>query len=218
MDNLEIYNKGKIVPDEAKKPIIGGRLKGMTDINPMWRIKILTELFGPCGIGWYYTPINKWMEKSGDEVAAFVDIELYIKNGTEWSRPICGTGGSKFVSKEKGGLFMSDECYKMATTDAIGVACKQLGIGADVYWAADVTKYTTPAEQPDKVKTSSSGKGDKTTAKPASAEQKEELETYCKKKNLDLERLLVFNNVTRDSLTEQQADNLLIGLKNRYGE
>lgn len=84
--------------------------------------------------------------------------------------------------------------------------------------AADVTKYTTPAEQPDKAKTSSSGKGDKTTAKPASAEQKEELETYCKKKNLDLERLLVFNNVTRDSLTEQQADNLLIGLKNRYGE
>lgn len=48
--------------------------------------------------------------------------------------PICGTGGSMFVAKEKNGPFVSDECYKMATTDAISVSCKQLGIGADVYW------------------------------------------------------------------------------------
>ena len=29
----------------------------------------------------------------------------------------------------------------MATTDAISVACKQLGIGADIYFANDRTKY-----------------------------------------------------------------------------
>ena len=51
MDNLEIYNVAREVPKEAMKPISGGRLKGMTDINPMWRIKVLTELFGICGIG-----------------------------------------------------------------------------------------------------------------------------------------------------------------------
>ncbi len=53
MDGLEIYNKVREVPEKAKKSITAGRLKGMTDINPMWRIKKLTEEFGPCGIGWH---------------------------------------------------------------------------------------------------------------------------------------------------------------------
>ena len=66
------------------------------------------------------------------------------------SKPISGVGGAMFVEQQKGGAYVSDECYKMATTDAISVACKQLGIGADVYWEADKTKYTDPAQQPDK--------------------------------------------------------------------
>lgn len=141
MDNLELYEKVRAVPDSAKKKISGGRMNGKTDINPMWRIKTLTEQFGPCGIGWYYIPIRKWLEQSGEEVAAFVDIEMYVKVDGEWSKPISGTGGSAFVAKEKSGLYVSDECFKMATTDAISVACKQLGIGADVYWGSDGTKY-----------------------------------------------------------------------------
>ena len=141
MENLDLYQKVRSVPDSAKKTIKGGRTSGMTDINPMWRIKVLTEQFGPCGIGWYYIPTRKWLETSGNEIAAFVDIELYIKVGGEWSKPIPGNGGSMFASKEKSGIYVSDECYKMATTDAISVACKQLGIGADVYWDSDRTKY-----------------------------------------------------------------------------
>jgi hypothetical protein len=31
----------RVVPNEAKKEIKGGRLSGFTDINPMWRIKTL---------------------------------------------------------------------------------------------------------------------------------------------------------------------------------
>ena len=46
-----------------------------------------------------------------------------------------------FAAKEKNGIYVSDECFKMATTDAISVACKQLGFGADVYWQGDKTKY-----------------------------------------------------------------------------
>ena len=146
MDKLEIYNKCREVPQEAQKPIQGGRLKGKTDINPMWRLKKLTELFGPCGIGWYYKTTRKWTEAVGDEVAAFVDIELFVKQEDVWSMPICGTGGSMLATKEKGGVYVSDECYKMATTDAISVACKQLGIGANIYWAADRTKYDRQQE------------------------------------------------------------------------
>ena len=49
MENLELYNKVREVPQDAKKTISAGRIKGFTDINPMWRIKCLTEQFGPCG-------------------------------------------------------------------------------------------------------------------------------------------------------------------------
>ena len=62
MNNMELYELGRQVPDEAKKPITAGRLKGFTDINPMWRIKRLTEMFGPCGIGWWYEITDKRME------------------------------------------------------------------------------------------------------------------------------------------------------------
>lgn len=144
MENMTIYDACRSVPETAKKAITAGRLKGKTDINPMWRIKRLTEQLGPCGIGWYYKPVRKWMETHGDEIAAFVDIELYVKIGGEWSMPIAGTGGSMFAARQKDGVYVSDECYKMATTDAISVACKQLGVGADVYWDADRTKYDDP--------------------------------------------------------------------------
>lgn len=149
MDNLAIYNKVRQVPDEAKKPITGGRLNGMTDINPMWRIKAMTELFGPCGTGWKYVITRREMVPDGSgQMAVFVDVELSYRLGDEWSAPIPGTGGSLFIAKEKGGLYTSDECYKMALTDALSVACKALGVGADVYWEKGATKYSQPAENP----------------------------------------------------------------------
>ena len=142
MVNLEIYEKGRVVPDNAQRKITAGRLSGKTDINPMWRIKKLTELFGVCGIGWKINIKNKWLEQgANDEVSAFVEIELRVKVDNEWSDAIIGIGGSAYIAKEKNGLYTSDECYKMAYTDAISVACKMLGIGADVYWQADSTKY-----------------------------------------------------------------------------
>lgn len=145
MDNLAIYNAVRSVPDSAKRRIEAGRLKGKTDINPMWRIKALTETFGPCGFGWKYVITDKRLEQGANgEVAAFLDIDLFVKADGVWSDAIPGTGGSAFVAKEKNGLYTSDECFKMALTDAISVACKALGFGADVYWDADKSKYDKP--------------------------------------------------------------------------
>lgn len=145
MDNLTIYNEVRSVPDSAKRRIEAGRLKGKTDINPMWRIKALTEKFGPCGFGWKYVITDKRLEQGANgEVAAFLDIDLFVKADGVWSDAIPGTGGSAFVAKEKNGLYTSDECFKMALTDAISVACKALGFGADVYWDADRSKYDKP--------------------------------------------------------------------------
>lgn len=134
MENLFLYEKSREVPQNARKKITGGRLNGKEAIDPMWRIKKLTELFGPCGIGWYYNSVREWLEYYDTSVAAFVKIELYIKVEEEWSKPIQGIGGSMFVEIQNKGPYISAECFKMATTDAISVVCKQLGIGADVYW------------------------------------------------------------------------------------
>ncbi|HHX72169.1 MAG TPA: hypothetical protein GX701_04480 [Clostridiales bacterium] len=155
MDNMKIYNAVRDVPLVAQKTIKGGRLNNFTDINPMWRIHTLTEQFGPCGIGWKYEVVRQWNEPgANNEIASFVEINLYYKHGDAWSEPIPGVGGSMFVAKEKNGLYTSDECYKMALTDALSVACKALGVGADVYWA-DGTKYSQRA--PEKPKCSKCG-------------------------------------------------------------
>jgi hypothetical protein len=148
---LTIWNEVRSVPKEAQKPISGGRLRGMTDINPVWRLKTLTGIWGPCGVGWKYEIKRTWTDKGfGDEVAAFVEINLFVKHGDGWSDPIPGLGGSKFIAKEKDGPYTSDECYKMALTDAISVACKALGVGADIYFAADRSKYDKPDAPPAK--------------------------------------------------------------------
>lgn len=138
MENMEIYKQVQSVPANAQKPIQAGRLRGKTDINPMWRIKTLTEVFGAVGFGWYYDIVKQWTENGANgEISAFCNINLYVKNGDEWSKPIQGTGGASYIAAEKNGLYTSDECFKMALTDAISVACKALGVGADIYWNAD---------------------------------------------------------------------------------
>lgn len=158
MENLKIYNMLKEVPKEAQKKITGGRLVGMTDIKPMWRIEKLTETFGPVGLGWYTETTKKEIiDGANGEKIATVDILLYVNYKAPfeleedlWSKPIEGSGGSSFIAKEKNGLYVSDECFKMAYTDALSVACKGLGMGADVYWGDskyDTSKKITTEEE-----------------------------------------------------------------------
>ena len=151
-NNLSIYESVRSVPKEAKKEIEAGRLKGKHDINPMWRIKKLTEVFGPAGFGWYTEILRTWTEASErGEMAVFVDINLFVKKDGEWSRPIFGNGGNKLIANEKkyeNGQtvyipYLDDDAYKKAYTDAISVAAKALGVGADVYFEKDKGKYAS---------------------------------------------------------------------------
>ena len=153
-DNMELYNALRSVPAEAQKKIGGGPLAGFTDINPMWRIKMLTTTFGPCGLGWVIKDIQTWTSGAAGEEAVFVSLNLYVKYGSEWSEPIYGIGGSKVLVVDKNGPHLDDEAYKKAYTDAISIACKALGMAADVYFNKDIktrdnrTKYDDAEEQP----------------------------------------------------------------------
>lgn len=142
--NLELWEQFRSVPNEAKKKITAGNLKGKSDINPVWRIKKLTEMFGPVGFGWYTETIKEWTEPAANgEIAYFIRINLYYKYNGEWSKPIEGEGGNMLVNNfPNAGMKTNDEALKMAKTDAISVACKSLGIAADVYFEQDTSKYT----------------------------------------------------------------------------
>ena len=168
MEKMEIYNAVRTVPPEAKKLIQAGRLKGMTDVNPMWRIKALTEQFGACGVGWKTVNVEFWTEQGSDgAVAAMCKLGIAYKQDGEWSDPVIGIGGSMLVAKEAKGLYTSDEGFKMAYTDAISVAAKMLGCAADVYFDKDRTKYTAPEEP---------------KVQYITREQKEELIAFCTEK------------------------------------
>ena len=203
MANMDIYERVKEVPQDAQKEIQAGRLKGMTDINPMWRIEKLTEVFGTCGIGWYTEITNKWIEEGANgEKCAFVQINLFIKVDGEWSKPIEGVGGSSFIAVQKGSLYTSDECYKMAYTDAISVACKALGFGANIYWKKkNETKY------------------DKVEPKVISKEQAMTLENTLKTEGFSDEAieksLSKYKVKTVEELTEAQYAEILLKLNKK---
>lgn len=144
-------------PETALKKISGGRLKGMTDINPQWRYKAMTEQFGIVGFGWKYRVTERWEQRdSCGQVAVFVSVALQVKHQGEWSDDIHGSGGAMLIAEENKtdfetkertkALYLSDEAYKMAETDALSVAMKQIGVAADIYMGMfDGSKYTRPA-------------------------------------------------------------------------
>jgi hypothetical protein len=144
---MKYYNLMRAVPTEAQKRFDNGSFAG-TDIKPQWRIEKLTEVFGMCGFGWYVDVVNRHMEEaSNGTVCTFVSINLYVKVGGEWSKPIYGEGGNTFVKSIKAKdnkpayLSVTDEAYKMAYTDAISNAAKMIGLGADIWFDNSPTKY-----------------------------------------------------------------------------
>ena len=146
----ENYDKMRRPPQTALRQIQAGDLKGKTDINPQWRYEIMDTVFGPCGIGWKYELVKLWSHDCADgTVLAFAQVNVYVKQGDAWSEPIPGIGGNTLVDMVKGysqgdpkRAKPNDEGFKMATTDALSVALKMLGVAADVYMGKwDGSKY-----------------------------------------------------------------------------
>ena len=138
--NMRLWAQVCKTPDEACRDASNGKFN-FTDINPMYRLRKLTEMFGPVGIGWYTEQEYEVLKYAcaGDEVAVMCKLKFYYKDPLtgEWSKPIHGIGGNKLVLSGK----LNDEGYKSAYTDALSIAFKNLGGCADIYYADDTTKY-----------------------------------------------------------------------------
>lgn len=215
-ENMRLYSKYREVPKDAQKTIEGGNLNGFTSINPMWRIQALTEEFGPCGCpaemtkeykGWFpkIEKYNVEPSMSSDEVIASMEIRLYYNDGSGW-RWVPGIGSSKSVKKQKNEFKVNDECYKMALTDAMSVACKFLGFGANIHWA-DGSKYDElPTPEPKAPKPQLEDKISEARAKA--------MTEYCDKMKIDITKALEPYGVeTVSDLTNAQADEFKASLK-----
>lgn len=146
----ERYIKVSTPPSDALRTIEFGKLKGKSDINPQWRWEIITETYGMCGIGWKYEVTNTITQEvhATGEILLFVFVNLYIKDGDNWSEPIAGVGGDYIIQKDKNGIHGNDEAYKMALTDALGYAAKMIGVASHVYRGFnDGSKYSKQPPQ-----------------------------------------------------------------------
>lgn len=235
MSNMQLYEAARTVPPEALKTINAGRLNGLSDVNPMWRIKRLTEMFGPCGVGWWYEVTRKEIvfDEITNQKCAFVDINLFYidaETGHE-SHAIPGTGGSSFVATERNGPYMSDECYKMALTDAISVAAKALGVAADVYYAKDRTKYTADTLQPEPLPEGALKPGEQMNMKPEPAgtwNPRNAIFIWCKRYGINMETFGklrsgliaggIVNDIKSNELSPEDFDALCGAMVANYGD
>lgn len=142
-NNLAVWNKVSQAPSHFLKEIKFGYLKGKSDISPQWRLMAMTQAYGQVGHGWTYRIVRLWSEAAADgNVMAFAEVAVKTKVDGEWGEEFWGIGGSTIVDKNKNGIQANDEGYKKATTDALGVAFKAVGVAADVYLGNfDGSKY-----------------------------------------------------------------------------
>lgn len=149
MENLKIWNSVKQVPQNFLKTIQFGYLKGKSDINPQWRLMAMTQAFGLVGHGWTYRITRTWSEQAPcGTVMCFAEVAVKTKLNGEWGEEFFGIGGSQIVELAKGAPKANDEGYKMAVTDALGVAFKSVGVAADIYFGNyDGSKYKSTCEE-----------------------------------------------------------------------
>ena len=107
-----------------------GGFKG-TAIEPMWRIKRLTEELGPCGFGWGFEVKDDRIvgERSPIHV-------IRIRFWYDWNGQRCefdSYGCTPVLVKRRDGMIPNEDFAKMSLTDAIVTASTKLGQCADVY-------------------------------------------------------------------------------------
>ncbi len=142
-DNMRIWDAlSKTDPKHTKPFTRGGGFKG-TATKPIWHVLRLTELFGPCGIGWGMHKPEFQTVNAGDEILVFCTVGLWYREDDKAAPTVVyGVGGDKVRASRQSGAFNNDEAFKASYTDALSNAMKQIGVSADVHMGLfDDNKY-----------------------------------------------------------------------------
>jgi hypothetical protein len=145
-DNLEFWNALKRTDPKATKPFQrAGGFRG-TQIDPAWRLQMMTEVFGPVGKGWGY----EQLEWTVAERMVFICCRVWYIDPQTGEKYFTGPqwGGTEMVRRNRDGTERpDDECFKMSMTDAIGKCMLQVGLAADIYLGQfDDSKYREESE------------------------------------------------------------------------
>lgn len=150
-ENLTIWNTlGRTSPDQTKGFSRAGGFRG-TAVKPVYTEQKMTELFGPCGIGWGFSePTFQLVPGSDGQTAVYCWLSLWYVHDGARSQPVPGVGGDMVIVKQSSGLRTDDEAFKKAFTDAIGNAMKHIGMSADVHMGRfDDSKYVNELRRED---------------------------------------------------------------------
>lgn len=136
-DNLSIWKKVCTTdPKFAKQFTKGGGFSG-TSANPMYLAEEATRLFGPVGIGWGHSELERTIVEHPEGSSVWmVHVEFWYVHGdkrghvSQWgSSPLLqsrGKGDNKY-------LFLDDEAAKKARTNAVSKCMSLLGFSADLW-------------------------------------------------------------------------------------
>ena len=144
-NNLRFWDQLKRTDPKATKPFTrSGGFRG-TQIDPTWRLRMMTETFGPIGQGWGYEQLE-WTVVEG---MAFVCVRVWYRDPEtgeqHWTGP--QWGGTELIRRRRDGpAEANDEAFKMSITDALGKCLLQIGLAADVHLGLfDDSKYRDDA-------------------------------------------------------------------------
>lgn len=214
----ERYSKVSVPPVSALKAITGGRLDGFTDINAQWKVEVMTEVYGLCGVGWKYEVVDKEIIDCSDgQKLIYLTVSLQIKDGDKWSDPIYGIGGDFIIKKERKGMRADDDAYKKCLTDALGNAMKNIGVAADVYKGMFETKYNGEVRRKDaEEETQNTGAGNK---KEPANRKLAELITVVAENGINPDYFCeLLYNVNKEELSIDQINYILEDLNRAFTE
>lgn len=137
--NLDVWETLEKTDPEFTKPFNrAGGFKG-TAIAPVYSIRRMTEMFGACGTGWGYDEPRFQTVSVGNDMLVYCTVRLWY--GSD-GNSVYGVGGDRVAFMRRDSMFVDDEAFKKAFTDALTNAMKHLGMSADVYMGLfDDNKY-----------------------------------------------------------------------------
>lgn len=136
-ENMKLWNSVSKTPTKAVKE----GTKGLSSINTQYYFSRATEALGPCGIGWGWEVLDRYItegasvkHKDGDFKITQMTLKIqfwFILDGKRGEFP--QFGHTPLVMKTKYGAMMDDDPEKKSLSDAIKKSLTMLGIGADIH-------------------------------------------------------------------------------------
>jgi hypothetical protein len=146
---MELWDKLRRVDPVHSKPFTrAGGFKG-TAVKPSEQERLMTETFGPVGIGWGMTKPEYHEVVAGQEILVYCTVGMWYLHGGQKSDTFWGEGGDKIVTvRANGTVSVDDEARKKSLTDALGNAMKRIGMAADIHMGRwDDSKYREENEK-----------------------------------------------------------------------